>query len=178
MTLDEKHIEKAQNADFDALVRIMNQANQYAIDKAGEPMWTAMEFVYRQLHAHIESSDCFVMRDEDKIVATMTITDKDILWGEAGADGKALYIHKLMKDPAMPAQNVGLTFLLFAAHQALKQDKKYIRCDTVPSQKHLVNYYLKLGFIKKGAFAYPTTERDGIFLEVDAEELLKRIAQL
>ena len=175
MFSDEAKIAPAKVSDFEELTRVMDRANEYALTKSGDPMWTAMDFVRGQLRSHLEAGDCFVLRDAQKIVATITITEEDALWGDDGQDNNALYIHKLMKNPESHIRDIGLTFLSFAAHEAIRQNKKFLRCDTKTSQERLINYYYGLGFVKKRSFHYSVTGSEGVLLEADAQEVIARI---
>lgn len=178
MMVDETKIESAKVSDFEELTQILDEANRYSLTKSSEPMWTAMDFVRGQLRSYLEADECFVLRKDQKILATITITSEDALWSNEGADGKALYFKKLMKAPACSIPSVGLLFISFAAHQALKQNRQFLRCDTKLSQVRLLNYYLGLGFVKRHSFTYKVTEKDGILLEAEAKELIRRITQL
>jgi ribosomal protein S18 acetylase RimI-like enzyme len=173
---EETKIEPAKLSDFEQLVQIMDQANHYAQTKSGEPMWTAMDFVHGQLRSHLEAGDCFVLRHAQKIVATITISKEDPLWGQDGTDNTALYIHKLMKDPESSIRDIGLTFLSFAAHEAIRRNRKLLRCDTKISQARLINYYHGLGFTKKRSFHYSVTGFEGVLLEADAQQVITRLA--
>jgi hypothetical protein len=173
---EETKIEPAKLADFEQLVQIMDQANHYARTKSGEPMWTAMDFVHSQLRSHLEAGDCFVLRHAQEIVATITISKQDPLWGEDGTDNNALYIHKLMKNPESSIRDIGLTFLSFAAHEAVRQNRKFLRCDTKTSQERLINYYLGLGFAKKRSFNYSVTGFEGVLLEAAVQDVITRLA--
>jgi hypothetical protein len=165
----------ANASDFKELTRLLDKANEYSLEKSGEQVWGLREYALRELAEHLKDGACYVMRYKGKIVATMTITNEDWLWGDKSADGKALYIHKLMKDPECRILNIGLTFISFATHKALEQNKKFIRCDVISSQVQLVQYYLKLGFIEKATFTYRPSGRPGVFLEADAEKLISQI---
>lgn len=176
--VDETKIEPAKVSDFEELTQIMDEANLYSLTKSDEPMWTAMDFVRGELRAHLEAGECFVLRKEQKILATMTITNEDALWDSESTDGKALYIHKLMKNSECHIKNVGLIFISFAAHEAIRQNRRFLRCDTKPTQVRLVNYYYGLAFVKKRSFVYSVTNKPGVLLEADAREVLKRIAEL
>jgi len=171
-------IEPANANDFKELTRLLDKANEYSLERSGLPAWGLKEYALRELAEHLNDGACYVMRDKQKIVATMTITDKDWLWGDKSTDGTALYFHKLMKDPECRIRNIGLIFISFVAHRALTQNKKFIRCDVISSQEQLVKYYLKLGFIHKASFTYRPSGRPGVFLEASADEIIKRITAL
>jgi hypothetical protein len=173
---DAMRISLAKTTDFEELTIIMDKANEYALDKSGEPIWGLREYALRELTAHLKAGECFVMRDDQKIAATMTITDEDRLWGEYGADDDALYFHKLMKDPQYPIRDVGLIFISFVANEASKRNKKFLRCDTISTQKRLINYYFKLGFVEKGSFTYRPSGRPGVFLEALTKEVIANLA--
>jgi|HubBroStandDraft_4_1064222.scaffolds.fasta_scaffold351812_2 hypothetical protein len=165
----------AKTTDFKELTRIMDEANEYSRARSGEPAWKLKELALSELHEHVKAGNCFVMKVDQKIVATMTITDSDTFWGKPGTDGTALYVHKLMKHPGTHVRNVGLQFLSFAAHKAVQQHKEFLRCDTIATQKRLIDYYIRLSFVIKKHFVYLPSTRPGIFMEVFVQDLLEQI---
>jgi hypothetical protein len=171
----EPHIERATVSDLEELTQIMDEANEYSLVLSGEPMWRFKELALSELTEHLKAGDCFVMKVDQKIVASMTMTDSDSLWGEHGADGTALYMHKLMKHHDCPVPDVGLDFLSFAAHKALELKRTLLRCDTIATQKRLIDYYIKLGFVIKKHFVYHPSERPGVFMEASVRDVLERI---
>ncbi len=141
-------IQLAKLSDLESILAIMDKANQYSLDKSGEPQWTAMNHARGELRTHLEQENCYVIKDKrGAINAIMTLTEEDTYaWGEEGLDQTALYFHKLMKDPESSLANPGLTLLSFAAREALRRGKSHLRCDTVSSMKRLISYYESLGF--------------------------------
>jgi hypothetical protein len=177
MASSETHIERATISDFDELTAMMDEANEYSRAKSGEPAWKLKDLALRELAEHLKAGDCFVMKVDQKIVATMTITDSDSLWGESGADGTALYMHKLMKHADCPVPDVGLAFLSFTAHKAQELKRTVLRCDTITTQERLIDYYIRLGFVIKKHFTYYPSERPGVFMEASVGDILERFAK-
>ncbi|MES2971037.1 MAG: hypothetical protein V4702_01820 [Patescibacteria group bacterium] len=172
-------IQPAVPADTDAILAILDRANQLALENSGEPMWTAMTYVHDQLRSQIESGDCFVMKDEqDTITSLIVITQQDTLWEDDGTDEQALYFHKLMKDPEIAPKGSGFPLIAFAAREAIRRGRTYLRCDTKTSMIQLIEYYRRLGFATKRSMTYPTTDQAGVLLEAKPEEVLQRIAKL
>ncbi len=174
---NDAEISTAKITDLEELTFMMDEANEYSRAKSGEPAWRLKELALKELRAHLKADQCFVMKVDQKIVATITITYSDALWGKSGADGTALYIHKLMKHSNCRVPHVGLKFVGFAAHKALQQHIEFLRCDTLSAQKQLVDYYLRLGFVIEREFVYHPSERPGVFLQAPVRDILERIAE-
>ena len=112
--------------------------------------------------------------DSNHVIAAFTLTQDDIeRWGGEGVDGQALYCHKLMKDPNSSEPQVAKRFLAFAAQEAQKQNRPYLRCDVKASLTRLIDYYKSMGFYEKRRITYPTTQVEAILLEAEAGMLLR-----
>lgn len=172
-------IQLAKSEDLNAMLTIMDRANQYALEKGGEPQWT-MKHSRDRLRMDLNQDNCYVMRDRHgRINATMALTEEDLYcWEEEGKDQKALYFHKLMKDPGNAPANAGRIFISFAAHEALRRGKIWLRCDAKLSVKKIVAYYENLGFIKKRFIRYPVTGNKAVLLEASPKEILRRVSDL
>jgi hypothetical protein len=135
--------------EIGALLEVMARANRYASLKSGKPMWTTLH-AEDGLRSQLEAGGCFVMHNPDQtIAAAISIDEEDTeLWGTEGNDGKALYFHKLMKNPEHAQANSGITLMHFTAQEALRRGKQFIRCDTILEMPGLIAYYKKFGFSK------------------------------
>ncbi|HEX3082216.1 MAG TPA: hypothetical protein VHQ86_03100 [Candidatus Saccharimonadia bacterium] len=166
-------IQPAQAADFPELKRLFDAANDYSLARSGTRTWNAVDMAYKDLQRAVEAGRCHVLRGPSgTIVASICLSDHSSVWGNAGRDGKALYCHKLIKDPASAPPQVGRRMLRFAAEQARANRRSLLRGDTVAVPDGLVKYYTGLGFEVRGATAYQSTGRALILLEADVDVFL------
>jgi hypothetical protein len=170
-------IDQATPKDFDELKALLDAANEYALKRSGLKLWTIMDYVYGQLQSQVERGQCYVLRNhEGEITSCIALTKQGPAWGDAGKDGRALYFHKWMKHPGKSGGHEPQFLLRFAAEEALRQDKTFLRCDTVPSLVGLLRYYDRLGFRRAGLFVYKSSGRPGILLEIEAQKLLQKLS--
>ena len=161
------------------LKELLQKANQYSIEISGIPQWTKWDVVYGQLQEYIESGSTYVLRDsQDAITAVMAIDSEDEVWGDASKDNLAIYLHQLAKDPEKAPPGSGLRLIKFAAAEAARKGKKYLRCDTSPELIELLEYYHRLGFEEAGTFIYESSGRPGILLETPTLTVIQRIPKL
>jgi predicted N-acetyltransferase YhbS len=166
-------------SDFEMLKELLQKANQYSIEISGIPQWTKWDVVYDQLQAYIESGCTYVVRDsQDEITSVIAIDAEDEVWGDASKDNLAIYLHQLAKDPEKAPPGSGLRLIHFAAAEAARKGKKYLRCDTSPELIDLVEYYHRLGFEEAGTFIYESSDRPGMLLEASTLTVIKSISKL
>ena len=164
----------AEQTDFELLKVLLDQANSYAAGKTGERMWTNMKHVHEQLYLQLERGECYkILNERGDLCASINITKTDSAkWGDQGQDGRALYLHKLMKDPVTAPAQVGIDLIVFAAQQALTAGKQFLRCDTKSSMTNLVAYYERFGFSHCGTTTYVASGATATLLQADASEVL------
>jgi len=160
--------------EFEALRHMLDVANEYAAARSPEPQWMLMDRVYAQLRKGIEANQCYVMTGEDNVpVASVTITEADLYtWGDMGNDGRALYFHKLMKDPSLAPPKVTPRLLKFVAQQAIASGKEFVRADTKTNQENLIAYYKKFGMVEQGERPYVKSSYRAVLLQIPARQLL------
>ncbi len=176
-TLPVSPITKARLDDFEELKTLLQKANNYSLEISGIPQWTKWDVVFEQLRFHLKNESMFVVRDPTgAIILAIALDDADEQWGEASADGLAVYLHQLMKDPAKAPHGSGIRLIEFAATYAIKRQKTFLRADTTPELIHLIAYYNQLGFEECGTFIYESSGRPGVLLEARAHIVLERTA--
>lgn len=168
-------IVQAQLEDLPAVNKLLKKANDYSIQKAGQPQWTFLHTARKQLESHLEEGHCYVLKDDHgAVVAAFTLTEDDLeRWGGDGLDEQALYCHKLMKDPDTAEPQIAKRFLVFAAQRAQEQGRRYLRCDVKASLGRLLDYYESMGFYEKRHITYPTTQMEAVLLEAEIDRLLR-----
>jgi hypothetical protein len=171
-------VQLATMSDFDAITATMERANEYAAARNGEQQWTVLSFVHGQLRNHIDVDEGFVIKDEQQRVEMFVVLSQEdpYMWGDEGSIRNALYIHKFMKDPTIAQPGDGLLMIAFAAQEAIRRSKKFLRCDVKVSMVRLVDYYIDLGFGVKRDTTYQTTGQAAHLLEADPSMVLERVA--
>ena len=166
-------IQLATHADFSDFCELLNKANEYSIQLSDKKAWTVMDHVYAGMEGRIARGECYVLRASDgTISSSISLSDKSDEWGMLGEDEQALYFAKLMKDPAVAADEEAKQLLVFAAQEAMRHGKRFLRCDTVAELDGLVNYYERLGFRSRGHFIYESSNRTGVLLEAPVSQFV------
>ncbi|HWB38738.1 MAG TPA: GNAT family N-acetyltransferase [Candidatus Saccharimonadales bacterium] len=169
-------IVQAKADDLPEVKLLLDRANQYAAERAGTPMWTAMDYVYGRLERQIKRGQCYIARHKDgSITASICCNERAVIWGDASRDGKALYIYKWMKDPVRGKTAEAIALMRFACEEAKRRGKQVLRCDTAAEHDKLIKYYQRLGFKEVRRFEYKTTGRPGVLLESPAQSVLKAV---
>lgn len=176
MSLHKPLVQPAKQADLAKLEAILDRANRYAFEKTGKYQWQFPENARSELRQDLQQGNCFVIKDKaGDITAVIALCEEDTtFWGEEGADGQALYFHKLMKDPTKAEPNAGRVLLSFAAAEALRRGKKVLRCDAKVSMEKVLTYYKSLSFQTKHHIHYAISGNKAVLLEADPHEVLKR----
>jgi hypothetical protein len=170
-------VQPAKQEDLDDLFTILDRANQYAFDKTGKYQWQFIDNARNELRQDLAKGNCFVIKNKtNHIEAVIAISEQDTaFWGKQGADGTALYFHKLMKDPSNASPESGVSLIGFAATETLRRGKKVLRCDAKASMEIIIKYYERLAFQAKRHILYPLTGNKAMLLEADPKEVLERI---
>jgi GNAT superfamily N-acetyltransferase len=89
-----------------------------------------------------------VRRDDGRLLATVTLEEDDHsdLWAPADHPDRALYVHHLVVDRSDRPADLGSAMLDWAARQAAKAGKAWLRLDAWTSNTGLHKYYLDRGF--------------------------------
>lgn len=83
---------------------------------------------------------------DGKIVCIWATTDNDPqIWQQKNED-PSIYIHRISTNPDFRGQNLVREIVKWSKNYALKNNKKYVRMDTVGENNGLINHYKKCGF--------------------------------
>jgi hypothetical protein len=173
-------VTKAEDQDWQSLNMLLERANNYAYEKSGFYQWTVMPHVFGELKEQLNSGCIFVIKNRrSKIIASISITEEDDeMWDEEGLDNKALYFHKLMKDPRLAPKNAALALIGFTASKAISQKRQFLRIDAKKKMFGLVNYYKRLGFDDIRELAHPVLGDEAVLMQADPHNVLNKIAEL
>lgn len=86
----------------------------------------------------------------------ITFTDKDI-W-EDREQGDAIYIHRLVTNPAYRGNNLVADMVQWAKAYALQHNRKFVRLDTLGKNTGLIKHYTKCGFTFLGIVRLANTQ--------------------
>ena len=86
-----------------------------------------------------------------------TFSDPQI-WEERNADA-SVYIHRIATNPIYRGQNLVKEIVRWAKVYAEKNEKEFIRLDTVGENKELIRHYQKCGFDFLGIFNLTNTDQ-------------------
>lgn len=171
MSIQQKHIEKASSQDLVELEHLLARANEYSLKLSNRQAWENTKKAYNVITKELQKGNVFIIRNNDAITSSITLSETSDVWGELGKDNKALYFMKLMKDPDKAHSDEGIALLKFAAQEAEKRKNIYVRCDAVTDNVGIISYYKKLGFQEKGYVSY-NQNRQGVLLQIPISQLL------
>lgn len=91
-----------------------------------------------------------IVNNQVVCIWAITFSDPDI-WEERNTDS-AIYIHRIATHPNFRGNNCVSEIVKWAKVYAKKENKQYIRLDTVGNNLKLIDYYQKSGFDYLGQF--------------------------
>lgn len=166
------NIQLATLQDMPALQELLSKANLYSLQFSARLAWEKIDKAYAAMQKQIELGNVFIIRGNNGITSSITVSEENDLWGEIGRDEKALYFTKWIKDPEEAQKDEAMKLLTFAAAEAKKRNKIFLRCDVVSDQQKLFPFYKHLGFEERGNFFYKPSTREGTLMEIPINQLL------
>lgn len=131
----------------------------------------AREYQKERSNRHWQSFDPLLIQEEiaeqrqwkileDGAIACvfMTAYQDPHIWGEKNRD-PAVYIHRIVTDPAYHGNNYTLKIVDWAKEHARASGKKYLRMDTWGDNQKLTDYYIKCGFNFLGVITPVNTDQ-------------------
>ncbi len=137
---------RAQGADLDKVLEILEEASQWLSSKGLEPQWLPSPSFQQTIKDNIDHGEVYVVKDVKKTVGTITLqwSDKKF-WGDVPTD--AGYIHKFAIARSHAGQRLGLRMLEWAETKARAKGKRYLRLDCLAANKTIREYYEKAGYV-------------------------------
>ena len=87
-----------------------------------------------------------IVEIENEIACIFTVTYSDpVLWGEDSHDS-AMYIHRIVTNPAFRGRGHVRTITDLAIGHAREHSLRFVRMDTWSDNRKLVDYYREIGF--------------------------------
>jgi GNAT superfamily N-acetyltransferase len=146
-------VTSADTSDVDSLLALRDGLARWLLDR-GIEQWKPGELPRNWIEHQVREGWVHVVRDNEDLVATVTITPEDSgVWGHpAGSSG---YVHGLMVDRRWAGQRIGGNLLEWAENQMRESGRDLARLDCVRSNYQLRAYYEALGYKLVGYKDFP-----------------------
>jgi ribosomal protein S18 acetylase RimI-like enzyme len=130
--------------NIEDVTRTLNEARNYKLqfDRA----WKT-EFSVQEITALQQTDTLYAAHRNGSIVGCVQLLKEDPrIWGEAGLDQKALYIHKLATRQSVRGCGIGSAILEAVNAIAQDHEKQLLRLDCPGDNKGLIDYYNEHSF--------------------------------
>ena len=149
-------IENATLADMDGIFRLYGKASDYQRSKKSVVVWP--EFDRDLVCQEIIENRQFqlIINNEVACVWAITFSDEEI-WAERNVDA-AVYIHRIATHPNFRGHNFVAKIVDWAKGYAQKNQKRFIRLDTIGNNPGLIKHYTHAGFDFLGLYHLKNVE--------------------
>jgi ribosomal protein S18 acetylase RimI-like enzyme len=148
-------IENSTNADIPEIFRLYRIASDYQRQKQTVVVWP--EFAPELVATEIAENRQWKMLIDGQIACVWATTFSDEqIWEEKNNDA-AVYIHRIATNPNFRGQNFVGKIVEWAKKYALKNNKDFVRLDTIGENTGLIKHYTNSGFDFLGMFELKDT---------------------
>ncbi len=149
-------IQNSTLADIDEIFRLYRIATEYMRSKPNVVVWP--EFERSMVEQEIAESRQWKLLIDGKIACVWATTFSDEqIWEEKNEDA-AVYIHRIATNPDFRGRNLVGQIVAWAKTFARKNNKDYVRLDTMGENQGLIQHYTKMGFTFLGMFDMKNTD--------------------
>ena len=139
-------IVRAQRADLDRVLEILEEASRWLTSKGLETHWYPSPTFRQTILESIDRGEVYVVKDLKTTIGTITLQWSDKrFWGDLPLN--AGYVHKLAIERSYSGQSLGLRMMQWAEAKARAEGKRYLRLDCLAGNKTIREYYERGGFI-------------------------------
>jgi GNAT superfamily N-acetyltransferase len=159
-------------ADWDQIVKLFENVISGQASN-GYRVWDSID--WEALRKDIENQLHYKITSGGQVIGLFNVQYSDpLLWGEKD-QLNALYLHRILADPAFKGQKLFGIVLAWAKKKALQKKLQYIRLDTWADNLRIIDYYKSYGFVEVGHYTTGNTEQlplqnrnlQGILLELN-----------
>ena len=136
-------IKNSELIDIDLIFEMYRIATEYQKQRVDD-IWP--EFDREMVKNEIIEKRQFKLIIKKQITCVWALTYSDPYIWEEKNNSKSIYIHRLATHQNHRGNNFALKVVEWAKEYALKNNKKYIRLDTVGHNKKLIKHYTNCGF--------------------------------
>lgn len=147
-------IKNATMADLDFIYWLFEQAIAYQ-KRNNYVGWNSYDKNY--IKQDVENKLQFKIVMGDTILCIFSICFKDALIWREKDKGDAIYLHRVVVNPAFKGQKMFEKVLSWIATFAKKEGLKYIRMDTWTANPQIIEYYKGYGFVFLENYTTPNT---------------------
>jgi ribosomal protein S18 acetylase RimI-like enzyme len=149
-------IQNSAYEDIDDIFRLYTIASDYQRAINAVVIWPQFERTLVETEIAEKRQWKLVIDGVIACVWATTFSDEQI-WEERNAD-PAVYIHRIATNPGFRGRNFVSAIVTWAKEYARKQDKKFVRLDTLGNNTRLIDHYTAAGFTFLGMFDLAHTE--------------------
>ena len=140
--------------DIEAIMQLYQSARILQLNKK-TVVWPSFEASF--FKNEIEEKRQWKMLVDSTIACNWSVSLEDKNIWQSKEDGKAVYIHRIVTNPAFRGNRYIDAIVEWAKDYAKSLDKKYIRLDTWGHNAKLIEYYISAGFESLGIFELTNT---------------------
>jgi ribosomal protein S18 acetylase RimI-like enzyme len=150
------NIQNSTITDIDEIFRLYKIASAYQKAKKTVVVWPDFERNLVETEIAEKRQWKLVIDGQIAGVWATTFSDEQI-WEERNTD-KAIYIHRIATNPDFRGNNFVKIIVEWAKEYAKKEQKDYVRLDTLGENPKLIKLYTGVGFDFLGMFDLKSTE--------------------
>lgn len=149
-------IQHSTLADIDEIFRLYGLATAYMRTKPNVVVWPTFE--RKMVEQEIAENRQWKILIDGKIACVWATTFSDEqIWEERNKDA-AVYIHRIATNPDFRGRNLVAQIVAWSKTFARKNNKDYVRLDTMGENQKLIEHYTKMGFTFLGMFDMKNTK--------------------
>ncbi len=148
-------IQNSTSDDITEIFRLYQIARDYQKPRY-KVVWP--EFETNLIEDEIKNNHQWKLIIDNKIACIWATTFNDVLIWEDKDKDPSIYLHRIATNPEFRGQNLVKKIVDWSIGYATKNNKKFVRLDTVGENKKLIDYYQKCGFDYLGLFQLANTK--------------------
>jgi GNAT superfamily N-acetyltransferase len=150
----------ASRDEVDVALELIHEAAEWT-ESIGRANWPS-PFPRGPVTANAEAGELYLASCAGEIVATLALQWRDpYFWGDAGDDGRAGYVHRVVVRRSRAGAGLGARLLAWADDETRARGRTHLRLDVVSHNEPLRGYYENAGFAHVRDVSGEWTSHDG-----------------
>ncbi|HEY3416971.1 MAG TPA: GNAT family N-acetyltransferase [Armatimonadota bacterium] len=133
---------------LDQLMALFQEVSDWLLSR-GIRQWRRMHTDEGRAYvaARFATDDVYLVYQDEAPVATFAIRwQETTLWGDAGTDGQAGYLHGFAVSRNVGGQGIGKALMAWVETQIAARGRRYLRLNTAAGNPGICQYYERAGF--------------------------------
>lgn len=150
------HIMRVDESELDRILLLMQEASDW-LHSRGIQQWRRMYTAEGRamISARFTTDDVYLAFQDKTPVATFTLRwQESSMWGDAGYDGTAGYLHGFTVSRRVGGHAVGEALLAWLERQVEARGRRFLRLNTTAGNPGICRYYERIGFRPCGVVAH------------------------